>query len=1315
MLTELNPELHSDLNPDALVVGLQKTDWLEERLLHVTFKDAVKLRHEAKKILDRTKKELPADNIVGQWLSRYSQACARFESRRQSVPKVSFPEALPISAKREEIAKIIDDNQVVILAGETGSGKTTQIPKLCLTLGRGVRGLIGHTQPRRIAASTVASRIAEELDSSLGEAVGYQVRFSDQTGDNTHIKLMTDGILLAEIQHDPLLFKYDTLIIDEAHERSLNIDFLLGYLKRILPKRPDLKLIVTSATIDLEKFSKHFESAPIIEVSGRTYPVSVNYRPWADEYEDIGASILAVVEEILETSKGKGGDILIFLSGERDIREISHELKKANLPHLDILPLYARLSLAEQKRVFQSHKGRRIVLSTNVAETSITVPGIRYVIDPGTARISRYSLRTKVQRLPIEAISQASANQRKGRCGRVSEGVCYRLYSEEDFESRPEYTDAEIVRTNLAAVILQMLQLRIGDIRHFPFVDKPDNRQISDGFKLLEELRAVDKSGKLSQIGRQLSKLPLDPKLARVVIEANKWGCVSEALVIASGLAIQDVRERPAEKRQASDEKHRRFWDEKSDFSSLLNLWNYAETQRQELSQNQFRRLCKKEFLNYLRLREWRDLHHQIKLAIKPLELKINQEPASYEAIHRSLVTGYVSNVGHKDPESKSREYLGTRNRKYHIFPGSSQNKKRPQWMVAAEFIETSQLFAHNVAGVDPKWILDSSEHLVKKNYFEPHFEEKSGQVKAFVRVSLLGLVLVEKQRVAYGKIDPDVAHEVFVRAALVEGRYKGKGDFFKRNQQLIKDVEELEAKSRRRDILVDEEVIFQFYKNIVPLHISNLAGFEHWRKQAEAETPDVLSLPKDLLMLRGAEDISVALFPDQISLGDSTFPVRYSFEPGKDNDGASLLVPVEMLHSLPENQLEWVVPGLLRDKCIGLVKSLPKRLRKIMVPVPQTIDRVMPRFKSSNTKLTAALAQELSVLTGAKVDAADWDESGIEDFYRFNIHVVDERGKMIDQSRHLSELRERYRDQVQKTIARVGDGIERKDILQWDFGKLEDKVSLDKGAVKITAYPSLIDEGKSVSIKVLDDPLSAAASNRRGLTRLAAMHLHETTKYLAKELLKGKDLGLAVVDLGRRDAVVDDIILAAVSDVVFPNDERPSTQSEFEALCQAGKPELINKAYEYEKLLIDTLAQIVNIKKTIKSNKNALALMFTFSDINMQVDSLVYRCFMFDTPLTWFRQYTRYFSAILQRLERAAQNPRKDQMAVDTLADLWKKHADRLASEGEAGYRLNRQWQDYRWMLEEFRVSLFAQSLKTLMPVSEKRLKRLWQESIDA
>lgn len=1301
---------------------------LAKNLDEVMGTDKHRLSTRLQQIRRRAKDNKPFDESLAKWLLDVERSKARVASRREAVPAIEFPEDLPISSKRELIADTIAKHQVVVLAGETGSGKTTQIPKICLELGRGINGIIGHTQPRRLAARTVASRIAEELNTELGQSVGYQVRFTDHSCDNTHIKLMTDGILLAEIQNDRYLSRYDTLIIDEAHERSLNIDFLLGYLKQILPKRPDLKVIITSATIDLERFSKHFNDAPIIEVSGRTYPVEVLYRPLMDEQEDMYEAVVAAVDEILQMERAdkayKSGDILIFMSGEREIRETANSLRKASFSgansNIEILPLYARLSLAEQVKIFKPHRGRRIVISTNVAETSLTVPGIRYVIDPGLARISRYSYRTKVQRLPIEAIAQASANQRMGRCGRVSEGVCIRLYSEEDFNARPEFTDAEILRTNLAAVILQMLQMRMGEIKDFPFVDPPDSRLINDGFKLLEELQAVNKQGKMTNIGRQLSRLPVDPRLGRMMVAAKTEGCINEMLVIASALSVQDVRERPSEKRQAADEKHRRFNDEKSDFIALVNLWNYCEQQRQELSQNQLRKLLKKEFISYVRLREWRDIHHQLRLACKTLDAKENKQPASYESVHQALLSGLLGNLGFRQED---KEYLGARNRKFHIFPGSSQFKKAPKWIMAGQLLETAKLYAHNVAKIEPEWALKAAEHLVNRNHFEPHYDSRSGQVKAFEKVSLYGLVLIEKQSVSYGSINPKESREVFIRQALVEGQYQPKNAgrrrgkpkpvaaFYRHNIELMESLGDLEAKSRRRDILVDEQVIYDFYDSVVPADIVNLAGFEHWRKQAEGDKPKLLYLSRETLMQHSAAAVTEAQFPNELECQGAVYPLSYHFEPGAKDDGVSVRVPVSILHQLPEKRLQWLVPGLLRDKCISLVKGLPKQLRKNFVPVPTFVDRALASMSAADESLCDALALQLKRQAMVEIPDDAWNIDGLDDFYRFNICVLDERNKVLDQGRDLTALRERYRDQVQESLQTAGSDFERDNILSWDFNELPETSELKRGSVVMRAYPALEDKQSDVSLRLLDNPDEAMALSLQGVTRLLLMAQSQTAKYLRKELLKGKELGLTMAGLGKRDQVVEQILLAACYQLgISELAGLPRKQSEFESALSACQGQLVERAQDIADLLVKILTALVDVKNQQKKSKNQLQLAFAMGDINTQLQRLIYPNFLWQTPLLWLQQYPRYFKAMQVRLEKAPSQVQKDKVGISELAGLWAKYDQWLDKHGDYQALISEPLIQYRWMLEELRVSIFAQTLKTQIPVSTKRLNKQWQ-----
>jgi ATP-dependent helicase HrpA len=1307
----------------------------------------------------------------------------RVQQRRDALPSVTYPDDLPISEKRDLIAEMIAQHQVVVLTGETGSGKTTQLPKICLSIGRGVRGMIGHTQPRRIAARTVATRIAEELNTPLGESVGYQVRFTDQASDNTHIKLMTDGILLAEIQQDRFLSRYDTIIIDEAHERSLNIDFLMGYLKQLLPKRPDLKVIITSATIDVEKFSKHFNDAPVIEVSGRTYSVEVRYRPPLDTANDddsvnILSTMLAAIDEI--RSEDTAGDILIFFSGEREIREAALIIRRAQIPHVEVLPLYARLTVAEQNKIFQSHRGQRIVLSTNVAETALTVPGIRYVIDTGVARVSRYSFRTKVQRLPIEPISQASANQRKGRCGRVSEGVCIRLYSEDDFNQRPEFTDAEILRTNLAAVILQMLQLKLGDVRHFPFVDPPDHRLINDGNKLLEELQALDAQGKLLPLGRQLATLPVDPRLGRMLIAAKDKGCLHEMTIIVSALSVQDPRERPGNKQQAADQAHRQWWDEKSDFIAYINLWTAYEDQRQDLSGNQLQKWCKKQFISYMRIREWRDIHTQICVALKRIGFKVhrndntiektdgfktdsskdksvttksNKSPSTtsqkdaaeekktasnYDAIHSALLSGLLGYIGFLSEEKGTvGEYLGTRNRRFSLFPGSSQFKKKPKWMVAGQLLETSKLYAHNTAKVDPKWILDNAQHLIKRHHAEPHYTAKSGQVMAFEKITLYGITLVEKQSVSYGAIDPQKSREIFIRAALVEGQYGDHGqvkqrlarkpssasDFFVHQQTLLNELNELEAKSRRRDIVVDEEILFAFYDARLPDTIVNLSGFEYWRKTAEKIQATILFIDRDALMQHDASDITEAQFPNTLAMEGYTLPLSYHFEPNHSDDGVSVHVPVTALHLITTAPLEWLVQGLLREKCIAMLKALPKQWRKHFVPVPSCVDKALGRLSPKQHTLADGLSAELLRQTGVKIPDELWDNVQLDSYYQMNIIVVDEHQKKIDSGRDLSVLKERYRDHVQEHLQIVGDDFEREGLIEWDFGGLPQSYEIQQQGMSIRAYPALVDRGHCVDIKLYDNPQEALVDSVKGMVRLAILSQKETVKYLHKNLFKGKELGLSMVDIGSKEQIVDDIICAAVKQVCFSSaqvslplfEQLPleqvlvREQVAFEKVLEQGCSAIVERAELLASLLIKALAQVVAIKKAIKQAKNPLVMAYAAGDVQQQLQQLFYKGVVYHTTCFAMQQYSRYLKAVELRLDKVAANLHKDRALMAELSPLITRFDDKVQQLGYAEAQLHDELQTYRWMFEELRVSFFAQTVKTVMPISTKRINKQW------
>ncbi|MGS2723829.1 ATP-dependent RNA helicase HrpA [Porticoccus sp. GXU_MW_L64] len=1288
------------------------------------------------RVRQRLKRKQPVDKELQRLLELAEKSQQQVAARAEQIPAIEYPD-LPVSARREEIADAIGEHQVVIVAGETGSGKTTQLPKICLDLnlgtGRGTRGLIGHTQPRRIAARTVASRIAEELQTPLGDKVGYQVRFNDHSSDNTFIKLMTDGILLAEIQHDRYLNRYDTIIIDEAHERSLNIDFLLGYLKQILPKRPDLKIIITSATIDVERFSQHFHNAPIIEVSGRTYPVEVLYRPPQEDDNELGEQVIAALQELLELPQR--GDVLVFLSGERDIRELALSLRRAVtqrlLPQLDVLPLYARLSLAEQNKVFQAgnRRGIRVVLATNVAETSVTVPGIRYVIDPGTARISRYSYRTKVQRLPIEAISQASANQRKGRCGRLSDGVCVRLYDEEDFLSRSEFTDPEIVRTNLAAVILQMLHLRIGDIRNFDFVDAPDQRLINDGFSLLKELGAIDHKEHLTAVGKQLCRLPVDPRMGRMLLAASQSDCLRELLIIASGLSIQDPRERPADKQQQADQAHARWRDKGSDFISLLNLWDHMEQQRQDLSGNQFSKYCKANFVSYLRMREWRDLHHQLHQVVRELKLPyrsagLKNEPSddplapqlyNQDAIHRALLHGLLGQVARLQ---EGREYLGTRNRKFMIFPGSGVfsrgGKKIPKWLMCAELLETSKLYAHTVAAIDNQWLPQLAAHLVNKSYSEPHYDSRRGEVMAFEKQTLYGLTIVERKRCRYGSIDPTVSRQIFIQGCLVEGGYsknrRGKGRFFKHNQQLLDDLEQLEARTRRRDIVAEEQVIYDFFDQRVPDDITNLVAFEQWRKSAEQDQPRLLCMERELLMQRAVSDSSEAQFPNCIEWQGMAYPLHYHFEPGHPRDGVTVDIPLAVLHQVPKYRFEWMVPGILRDKCIALVKSLPKPQRRQFVPVPDAVDKALRDLKSDNRPLTEALAEQLKRHYGVDLDGAGWQPETLDAYYRMNFRLLDDSGESLAMARDLQQLQTEYRSEVQSTLQQTAaPSFERTGLRCWDFGELPEIYNHTRGALTVRAWPALVDEGDSVALKLLDHPQQARNRTQGGLLRLALLQQTQTAKYLHKNLFKGADLKLMAAGLPKRQELALDVVAAAYWQALFEGQSTPRNGQQFDELLTRGGGQIVTRANQLEGLLLSLLEPLGVVRKLLK--KSGLAAFHAVEDIQCQLDELFADGFLQHQGEQRLQQYPRYIKALQQRLGKIASNAAKDRQYTLQLQGLLHKLDELPSQRQEWTEQQQTEVAQYRHMLQEYRVSLFAQQLRTALPVSEKRLVAQWQQ----
>ncbi|HIF9062270.1 ATP-dependent RNA helicase HrpA [Photobacterium damselae] len=1236
------------------------------------------------------------------------------ELRRTQRPTVTYPELLPVSQKKDDIAEAIKHNQVVIVAGETGSGKTTQLPKICLELGRGVKGMIGHTQPRRLAARSVASRIAEELECEMGSYVGYKVRFNDQVSDRSQIKLMTDGILLAEIQHDRYLNQYDTIIIDEAHERSLNIDFILGYLRELLPKRPDLKVIITSATIDPERFSKHFNNAPIIEVSGRTYPVDVRYRPIVEDSDDTDRDQLEAIFDAVDELCDEGqGDILIFMNGEREIRDTADALEKRKLRDTEIVPLFARLSAGEQNRVFQPHTGRRIVLSTNVAETSLTVPGIKYVIDPGTARISRYSYRTKVQRLPIEPISQASANQRKGRCGRVQEGICIRLYSEEDFLSRPEFTDPEILRTNLASVILQMTAIGLGDIQAFPFVEAPDNRNIQDGVRLLEELGAINASAKdprkrLTSVGRQLARLPIDPRLARMVLEAPKNNALREVMIIASALSIQDPRERPMEKQQASDEKHRRFYDKESDFMTFVNLWDYVQEQQKALSGNQFRKQCKKDYLNYLRIREWQDIHFQVRQVVRELELRINDTEAGYDAVHMSLLSGLLSHIGMKDQEKN--EYQGARNARFNIFPGSGIFKKQPKWVMVAELVETSRLWGRIAAKIQPEWVEPLAQHLLKRSYSEPHWEKKSAAVHAFEKVTLYGIPVVAKRKVNYGRIDPTLSREIFIRSALVEGDWDTKHKFFQQNRKLLREVEELEHKSRRRDILIDDEQLFEFYDQRIDLSVVSGRHFDTWWKKASKENPELLNFEREMLFRNDASHVTDLDYPNFWHQGNLKLKLSYQFEPGEDNDGVTVHVPLAILNQVEPDGFDWQIPGLRHELVVALIKSLPKTLRRNFVPAPNYADAFLSRTKVMEAPLLDSMEKELKRITGVTILREDWNLDQIPDHLKITFRAVDHRNRKLRENKDLYELKDSLKEKVQQTLSQVADDdIEQEGLKTWSFGTLPERYQQKRGGFEVRAYPAIVDNNDSVGIKLFETEEEQHRAMQQGQRRLILLNIPSPIKYLHDNLPNKSKLGLYFNPYGRVLDLIDDCIACGIDKLIEQKGGIVWQPEAFEALKDYVRAELGDTVVEIAKQVEEILTTAFNINKRLKGRVD-LTMAFALSDIKAQLEGLIFKGFA--TECGWKRlpDILRYMRAIERRLEKLPIDPNKDRvhiLKVESMVNEYKELLNKIPK----GQPIPENVKEIRWMIEELRVSYFAQQLGTPYPISDKRIRNAINE----
>lgn len=1276
-------------------------------------------QQEAARIIRRVgrTKGKPGQKDLEHMASWLEQGLEKVRQRQALHRPASFPPGLPVSDRVDDISEAIRNHQVVIIAGETGSGKTTQIPKICLNHGRGVRGLIGHTQPRRIAARSVAARIAEELGEQVGQQIGYQVRFTDNTSDASRVKVMTDGILLAEIQHDRFLDRYDTLIIDEAHERSLNIDFLLGYLKQLLPKRPDLKVIITSATIEVDRFSEFFDQAPVIEVSGRTFPVDVRYRPLTGDEDDRDQGwtdgVLSAIEEIEQherKEKQPPGDVLVFLPGEREIRALSKVLRHAELRHTEVLPLYSRLSNQEQNRVFQAHKGRRLVLSTNVAETSLTVPGIRYVIDTGVARISRYSVRSKIQRLPIEPISQASANQRAGRCGRVAPGICFRLYDETDFLNRPEYTDPEILRTNLASVILQMATSGLGDIQNFPFLEAPDRRQVNDGYKLLEELSAVDDKRRVSRLGRTMARLPLDPRLARMLVTAAEQGSLSEVLIVIAGLSVQDPRERPQDKQQAADQAHAPFNDKESDFATLLNIWNWFEEQRQEQSQNQLKRLCQKTFLSWMRMREWRDIHRQLTLICREQKLALNKQPASYESMHKAILAGLL---GHVAVKVEKREYLATRNRKVMIFPGSKVAKSGPKWIVAAEIVETSKVFARMVAAIQPEWVEPLAGHVVKHHFFEPHWEQKRAQVMGYEKVTLYGLDIVAKRRIPYAKVDPEECRNLFIRRALVEGDYHSKAPFIARNREMLDTVENLEKKTRRRDLLVDDEVLVAFYDQRLPKDIVSGRHFENWWKGLSADELRKLELTEADVLQRPLDQGAAEQYPDYLEWEGVKYPLSYEFEPTSERDGVTLQVPLMALKQIPSRRLEWLVPGLLREKCIALVKGLPKSLRRNFVPVPDFVDAALANMQPGNEPLALKLGDQLRRMTGVQIDPQAWPEDELPRHLRMNLRVTGDKGKVVAESRDTDDLQAKLEGRAEAALASATSDDDHskvpKEFSDWQFGKMPEQVQTEKGGMQVTVYPALEDLGKQVrSIRCLDR-LTAEDTMRRGIARLIINRFGNTLADLERKLPRFKQSALMFAPVGQAKVLLDDLLLSAVMQHFLPG-TLPRDEESFIKVFDAHRGDFVPALEQADEHLFQAMSGYQKVAKQLKGKIN-LSLAQSMADLKFQLQHLVYPGFLVATPSQWLERFGVYFEAALIRLEKMPREMGREREFLHTIEPLWARYASKLEQQKRQGVR-DPELELYRWMLEEFRVSFFAQQLGTAMTVSAKRLDKQWQST---
>lgn len=1292
--------------------------------------------------------------------ARLQKSVARRAQRLADLPKPAFPAELPVNLRRQEIAEAIRKHQVVIICGETGSGKTTQLPKICLEVGRGVAGLIGHTQPRRIAARATATRIAEELNSELGQVVGYKIRFTDRLSPESYIKLMTDGILLAETQGDPLLAQYDTLIIDEAHERSLNIDFLLGYLKEILPRRPELKVIVTSATLDAERFSRHFNHAPVIEVSGRLYPIEVRYRPLDEKERDLS---LGIVEAVDEAQRLGPGDVLVFLPGEREIREAAEALRKHHPPGTEILPLFARQSAQEQGRVFARSNGRRVVLATNVAETSLTVPGIRYVVDTGLARVKRYSIRNKVEQLQVEPVAQSAAKQRAGRCGRVMSGVCFRLYEEDDYNKRPAHTDPEILRSSLAGVILRMKSLGLRAVEEFPFLDAPLPRAVADGYQLLSELGAVDEANNLTLVGRELAKLPLDPKIGRMILAARGQGCLKEMLVIAAALSSQDPRERPQEQSGTADQAHARFRgpteaDQRSEFLWYWHCWQAFDQVWQHESSNKQKQWCRQNFLNYLRMREWRDVHGQLHALAAEHGWRENDKPADYDGLHKALLTGLLGHVGLKSEEEA--HYLGARGIRFFPHPGSALAKKAGKWIVAGELVDTSRLFGRCLARIEPEWLEEVGAHLVKKHVYEPHWEKGAGAVIGFERATLHGITLYARRRVQFGPLDPKLARQVFIREALVQGQvpedYPKRAPFFRHNMQLVAEIEKLEHKRRRPDVLVDESLIQAFYDALVPEAVYDLRAFDAWRREVEGKgegsNPKLLFLDRDQLMRHEAAGVTTDNFPPSLLIHGQTLRLSYHHEPGAADDGVTLTVPLAMLNQIPAARCDWLVPGMLEQKLMALVKTVPQKIRHRLMPLADYVAEFCGLEHDLGQPLEKVLARHIEDKVGLKLPIESLRSENLPPHYAMNFRVQDPHGRILGQSRDLAELRSRLGAKVESAFAAAAlkVGLEKKaeavpakpaptstkpgapnqskapekstktqpaadsaknqadahsGLTTWSFGALPELLEVNIGGREVIGFPGLVDEGDSVSLRAFDTPEKAQAAHRAGLRRLFALELKEQVKFMEKNLPGLRDMAMQFMNLGTEAELRQQLVAATLERTCmmepWPTDAAAFNQRKDEA---RGRITLVSQ--EIARLAGNILTEYTALNKRLAGLK---AFPAVAEDIKQQITALVGKDFILAQPFERLAHYPRYLKAANLRIDKLRSDPERDSRHLADwyiLAKPWERERLARLKAGVTDPAL----EEFRWLLEELRVNLFAQELKTPMPVSLKRLQKIWE-----